>query len=144
MLGQPGAPAGELEFSLPISAKTVQRMACDCTITRVLLDSDSVVIDVGRGKRIVSPSARRALHARQEICQWPGCDRPGSWCTPHHLVPWAAGGSSDLDNQVLLCWRHHWMVHEGEWQLVREADGRLLVIPPVPTYCRRPDLPEAA
>ncbi|HEX6347875.1 MAG TPA: HNH endonuclease signature motif containing protein [Candidatus Dormibacteraeota bacterium] len=71
-----------------------------------MLDSDSVVIDVGRGKRIVSPSARRALQARQAICQWPGCDRPGSWCTPHHLVPWAAGGSSDLDNQVLLCWRH--------------------------------------
>jgi len=50
LLSLPGAPAGELEFSLPISAKTVQRIACDCTITRVLLGSDSVVVDVGRGK----------------------------------------------------------------------------------------------
>jgi hypothetical protein len=144
LLGRAGAPAGELEFSLPISAKTVQRVACDCTLTRVLLDSESVVIDVGRGKRIVAPSTRRALHAAQKHCQWPGCDRPGSWCTPHHLVAWAAGGSTDLSNQVLLCWRHHWLVHEGEWQLVRAADGRLLVVPPVPAYCRGPDLREAA
>jgi hypothetical protein len=144
LLAQPGAPAGELEFSLPVSAKTVQRVACDCTVTRVLLDADSVVIDVGRGKRIVSPSGRRALHARDQHCQWPGCDRPGSWCTPHHLLSGASGGTSDLSNQLLLCWRHHWMVHEGEWQLVRSQDGRILTIPPVPIYCRGPGRPEAA
>jgi len=144
LLRLPGAPAGELEFSLPISAKTVQRIACDCTITRVLLGSDSVVVDVGRGKRIVSPSGRRALQARDRHCQWPGSDRPGSWCTPHHVVFWALGGSNNLDNQVLLCWRHHWLVHEGEWQLVRSQDGRILTVPPVPTYCRGPGIPDAA
>ena len=46
--GLAGSPAGELEFSLPISATTVQRLACDSTITRVVLGSQSVVIDVGR------------------------------------------------------------------------------------------------
>ncbi|HEY5035217.1 MAG TPA: DUF222 domain-containing protein, partial [Candidatus Dormibacteraeota bacterium] len=43
-----GAPAAELEFSLPISAKAVERLACDCSVTRILLNSDSMVIDVGR------------------------------------------------------------------------------------------------
>jgi hypothetical protein len=139
LLAQPGAPAGELEFSLPISARTIQRIACDCTVTRVLLGADSVVIDVGRGRRIVSSAGRRALHARDQCCRWPGCDRPGSWCTPHHLIHWARGGTGDLGNQLLLCWRHHWMVHEGEWQLVVAEDGRVLTIPPIPIYCRGPD-----
>src|SRR6202049_3992664 len=45
LLGLAGAPAAEMEFSLPISAKAVERLACDCSVTRILLDSDSMVID---------------------------------------------------------------------------------------------------
>jgi 5-methylcytosine-specific restriction protein A len=37
LLGLSGAPAAEMEFSLPISAKAVERLACDCSVTRVLL-----------------------------------------------------------------------------------------------------------
>ena len=144
LMGLPGAPAGELEYSLPISARTVQRLACDCTITRVLLGSDSVVIDVGRSKRLVDGAPRKALNARDQGCRWPGCERPGSWCTPHHLVHWAAGGSTDLSNQLLLCARHHWRVHEGGWQIAVAGDGRVLTIPPVDLYCRGPDSAEVA
>ncbi len=144
LMALPGAPAGELEYSLPISARTVQRLACDCTLTRVLLGADSVVIDVGRSKRLVDGSPRKALNARDRHCRWPGCDRPGSWCTPHHLVHWAAGGSNDLCNQILLCARHHWRVHEGGWQIAVAEDGRVLTIPPVDLYCRGPDSADAA
>ena len=37
LLGLAGAPAAEMEFSLPISAKAVERFACDCSVTRILL-----------------------------------------------------------------------------------------------------------
>jgi len=140
----PGVPAGEV-LNVPVSARTVERLSCDCTLTRVVLGSESVVIDVGRGKRIVSAPGRRALQARDQTCRWPGCSRPGSWCTPHHLVPWAKGGSTDLGNQVLVCSRHHWMLHEGGWQMVISGDGRIIVVPPsMPIYCRGPDLPAVA
>jgi hypothetical protein len=45
-------------------------------------------------------------------------------------VHWIHGGATDMENLVLLCRRHHWMVHEGEWQLVRDKEGRMLTIPP--------------
>jgi hypothetical protein len=45
-------------------------------------------------------------------------------------VHWIHGGSSDLANLALLCYRHHWMVHEGGWQLVRSDECKLLTIPP--------------
>jgi hypothetical protein len=35
-----------------------------------------------------------------------------------------------------VCYRHHWMVHEGEWQIVRADDGRMLTIPPITPYQR--------
>ena len=130
LLGNLGAPAAELEFSLPISARTVQRLACDCNLTRVLLDADSAVIDVGRSRRVVSGSTRRALNVRDRHCAWPGCDRPASWTAAHHLRHWINGGSTDLGNLALLCHRHHWMVHEGGWRLVRDDAGRLLTIRP--------------
>jgi hypothetical protein len=131
LAGQAGSPAGELEFSLPICRATVERLACDCSLTRVILDSDSMVIDVGRTMRVVNGSRSRALRSRDKGCRFPGCDRPSSWTNAHHLVHWARGGTSHLDNLVLLCHRHHWMVHEGGWRLVNGDGGGLLAIPPM-------------
>jgi hypothetical protein len=125
-----GSPAANLEFSLPISSVSAVRLACDCNLTRILLNSDSQVIDVGRSKRVISPSQKRALNVRDKGCRWPGCDRPATYTSGHHLVHWIKGGSTDLPNLVLLCHRHHWLVHEGKWQIVRTDDGQFHVIPP--------------
>jgi hypothetical protein len=134
LVGLAGSPAAEMEFSLPVSSKTVERLACDSSISRVLLGSESLVIDVGRSKRVVSEPGRRALAARDGHCRWPGCDRPPSRSAAHHLIHWIHGGSSDLDNLILLCHRHHRMAHEGGWQIVRGDDGRILTIPPMVTF----------
>jgi Domain of unknown function (DUF222) len=61
-----GAPPADLELSLPISTRTLERIACDCTMSRVLL-ADSMVIDVGRATRTVSPPMRRALGKRDRV-----------------------------------------------------------------------------
>ena len=53
--GEVGVPPADLELSLPISSRTLERIACDSTISRVLL-ADSMVIDVGRATR---PTRRR-------------------------------------------------------------------------------------
>jgi hypothetical protein len=140
--GLPGASAADMELSLPISARTVERLACDASITRIVLGSDSTVIDVGRAKRTISGPARKALNIRDEHCTWPGCERPASWSAGHHLVHWIHGGSNELPNLALLCHRHHWKVHEGKWQIVRGDDGRMLTIPPTITFgpaARGPD-----
>ncbi|MFN2568917.1 MAG: DUF222 domain-containing protein [Candidatus Dormibacteria bacterium] len=139
-----GAPAGELEYSGPIPAVTVERLACDATITRVLIDSESTIIDVGRAQRVVSGATRRALNTRDRGCRWPGCERPASWTAAHHLVPWARGGRTDMANLVLICRRHHWLVHECGWQLAPGADDGFVAIPPLPRYqswARAPVLP---
>src|ERR1700737_3912232 len=134
LLGLPGAPAADMEFSLPISSKTVERLACDSSVTRILLNSESMVIDVGRAKRVISGPTRKALNARDQHCVWPGCERPASWTQGHHRVHWLHGGGGDLPNLALLCYRHHWNVHEGNWQLVQGEDGRMLTIPPTVTF----------
>jgi hypothetical protein len=136
----PGSPAADMEFSTPISAVTLQRLACDANVARVVFGPDSVVVDVGRAVRVVSGATRRALNARDRHCRWPGCERTASWSSAHHVVHWTQGGKTDLSNLLLLCHRHHWMVHEGGWKLARSDDDRVLAIPPVYDYWRAPQL----
>jgi hypothetical protein len=140
--GVAGAPAGELEWSPPVPQSTVQRFACDATISRVLLGPGGAVLDVGRAQRVANASQLRGLRARDGGCIWPQCDFPASLTAAHHVVHWAKGGATSLENLVLLCHRHHWLVHEGAWQLVRTEDGRMLPIRPpylAPAKARSPD-----
>ena len=130
LMGLAGAPAADMEFGLPISSKTVQRFACSGSVTRILLGSKSMVIDVGREKRVVSAALSKAVIVRDRHCRWPGCQRPAAWGEEHHLVPWARGGATDLENLVLLCHRHHWLVHEGGWQTVKTGAGQFITVPP--------------
>lgn len=142
-----GAPAGELELGAPIAAATVQRLACDASVSRVLLGPDSAILDVGHSRRIPSAATRRALDVRDKGCAWPGCDRPASWTEAHHLKHWAHGGVTELNNLVLICHRHHWMVHEGGWRMVRTQEDELRTIPPLPGFwprARGPDVDTAA
>ena len=126
--GEPCAPASELEGGMPVSRKTSQRLACGGTLTRVV-KADSVVVDVGRATRAVSPAQWRALKARHSACAWPGCDRPIRWTSPHHIQFWANGGPSNVTNLLPLCYFHHRLVHEGGWQLIRAGDA-VRFIPP--------------
>jgi hypothetical protein len=134
VMGLEGASGGDLEFAGPVPAATVQRLACDARVRRVLLGPNSAVIDVGRVLRLPSPAARTALRARSGGCEWPGCDRPVAFTNAHHLVHWGHGGGTDVDNLILLCYRHHWLIHEGGWQLARVEQGRLLAIAPSQTH----------
>jgi hypothetical protein len=131
-----GAPAADLELSLPISTRTLERLACDCTISRVLL-ADSMVIDVGKATRVVSAPTWRALRVRDRGCRFPGCDRQVNWSTPHHIIAWSTRrGPTNLPNLVLLCFFHHRLVHEGGWQVVK-AGREFRFVPPERVVIRR-------
>jgi Domain of unknown function (DUF222)/HNH endonuclease len=102
----------------PVCAQTARRLACDAGIIPVILGSHGEPLDIGRLTRAVPTGLRRALALRDGGCRFPGCDRPAGWCDAHHLTAWADGGPTSLTNLVLLCARHHTMVHEGGWRIL--------------------------
>jgi hypothetical protein len=134
--GELGSRASELADGTPISSKTVQRLACDGVLHRVL-KADSMVVDVGRAKRTAQPAQWRALKARHRTCAWPGCDRPASWTQAHHIELWKAGGRTDLRKMIPLCYYHHRLVHEGGWQVIRSSDRVEFIPPDRPVMIRR-------
>ncbi|MEO8743684.1 MAG: DUF222 domain-containing protein [Candidatus Dormiibacterota bacterium] len=130
-----GVPPAEVENTIAVSIKTMQRLACDCTMSRVLL-ADSIVIDVGRATRTISPPMRRGLHARDGRCMGPGCERPVSMTSGHHIEFWARGGPNKLPNLLSLCYFHHRLVHEGGWHVVK-VGREFRFIPPERVVVRR-------
>src|SRR3981081_3880701 len=135
MKNEVGVPPADLELSLPISTRTLERITCDCTMSRVLL-ADSMVIDVGRATRTASGPARRARLTPGKGCRFTGCGRPVDFTNPHHIIHWARGGPSNLPNMVLLCYFHHRLVHEGGWQVIKSG-REFRFLPPDRVVMRR-------
>jgi hypothetical protein len=115
-----------------VSAATARRMACDARILPFVLGGASQVLDAGRSRRLAHGPLRRALTVRDRGCAFPGCDRPARWCDAHHIVCWTDGGSTDLDNLVLLCRHHHRLIHDpaGGWQISLDAHRHPVFTPP--------------
>ena len=98
-------------------------------MSRVVLDADSVPVDLGATIRLASPAQRRALAARDGGCTFPGCDRPPGWTQAHHVVHWIKDGPTDIDNLALLCHFHHHRVHEGGFGATPDPNGMTFTRP---------------
>ncbi len=114
-----------------LSAGAVRTLACDAEILPMVLGSASQILDVGRSSRLVTPGLWLTLIARDRHCAFPSCTRPPVACDAHHLMHWADGGPTALNNLVLLCRQHHTMVHTTPWQVrLNSADHRPEFLPP--------------
>jgi hypothetical protein len=127
--GEPAEPA-ELGWTGPITASESQMIGCDATVSRILMDGPSMVLDVGRATRTIPPALRRAVVARDRTCAAPGCRRPPEHCDVHHVRFWEQGGDTSLENTVLVCRRHHRMIHQQGFRVVVDSTGRRSIDPP--------------
>ena len=107
---------------LPI--ETVRRLCCDSAVAAIVEDRDRNPLYMGRSQRVVSPKQQKALRARDRSCAYPGC-RHDRWLAAHHIRHWIDGGETDIDNLVLLCGRHHRLLHEGGYRIKRNHRNEL-------------------
>jgi hypothetical protein len=129
----------ETEGGQRLASETIRRLACDGKIEWVL-ESRGRPLGIGRqGRTVRGPLLRVLRHRDGSVCRFPGCERK-RWLHAHHLVHWADGGGTNLDNLVLLCHAHHALIHEGGWRTsghpaldLRFHDPSGRVVPPVRT-----------
>jgi hypothetical protein len=113
-----------VEGGVPLAAETVRRLACDARMLLVTDGPDGRALGVGRRSRTVPTSLLRVLRHRDTGCRFPGCNRT-RWVHAHHRRHWADGGTTDLDNLVLLCGAHHRFVHEHGLRIEGDPGGEL-------------------
>jgi len=104
-----------------LSRSTLERLACDCKLTRVITDGPSQILDVGRATREISPALWNALVARDKHCTEPGCSLSPAFCEAHHIVYWTNGGPTNLDNPSTE--KSHPLPQAHGRRTEREGDG---------------------
>jgi hypothetical protein len=119
----------ELDHGQAIAFETARRLSCDSRWYIVVDGPDGLPIGIGRTSRQIPPWLAREIRHRDGGCRWVGCNRKG-WINIHHLVHWARGGPTDMDNLVTLCGVHHRLVHEGKWTISGDPNRELTFIDP--------------
>ncbi len=117
LLGSPGTL---------LSPAAARRLACTAGVLPAVLGTDSRVLDQGRRARTATKAQRLALAVQQDgVCGLEHCGAPAAWCDAHHWRGrWADGASTDLDDLVLICPRHHTLAHLPGRRLERVSTGR--------------------
>lgn len=72
-----------------------------------LIDREEGPVDLYRTSRFASIKQRLLLHAKSTTCIWPGCNKGAEHCQAHHIVPWARGGPTSINNLAHLCKYHN-------------------------------------
>jgi hypothetical protein len=109
----------------PIAMSTAKDLAARATsMLRVLTDPVTgarLVMD----RTVYSPPAdlRRWLTLRDRWCRFPGCRRPAELCDTDHLREWQHGGTTDADNLLSECRRHHAAKSVQLWQAELDSRG---------------------
>jgi hypothetical protein len=99
------------------SASDVRQHGCDADLIPIKLDDHVLPLNVGTKTRLVNRNQRRALIIRDKGCAFPHCHLPPRWTDAHHIIHWRDGGPTDLANLVLLCRRHHTLLHRSQWEV---------------------------
>ena len=124
-----GSPDCYIEDQVALPVETARRLSCSCKIVTALT-RDGEPLSIGRSTRAISLPIKRALKLRDVHCTFPGCDCHKNLQT-HHIIHWANGGETSMENLTLVCSYHHTALHEGQYSVERLPNKQLIF--------RRPD-----
>ncbi len=113
-LSSDGAVLEEDESAL--GARMLDLLTCTAIVSVILgtrREGVFVPLALARGKRTANHHQWRALIARDRGCL--RCGRAPRYCQAHHIHHWRHGGTTDLNNLVLLCNRCHHDLHHGHY-----------------------------
>jgi len=108
----------------------IDQRICDTGTMTVAVDTHGDPLNVGRERRLFTPTQRVALSVRDGGCRWHGCDRPSSYCEAHHIDPYSEGGRTDIDRGILLCRFHHMQLHHSGWRISRDGKSEFVLHDP--------------
>ncbi|GGF32881.1 HNH endonuclease [Williamsia phyllosphaerae] len=128
-----------LSWMGPISDLSAKLVSCDARLAGVGLDLNGAPVSVTAPERLFTGAARKVVLQRDRGCI--KCGAPASWCDVHHIIYFADGGPTTVDNGCLLCRSCHAAVHHAGWDIVMGADRHPWLIPPASVDPQRRPLP---
>ncbi len=113
---------GHVQGGGPIDQPSITELLCESWISFVVKRHGQPAT-ITSPTRLATPNQQRALLARDRTCRFPGCGR-SLYLKAHHIRYSTDGGPTQIDNLVLLCQKHHSVVHKPGWRVERTGDGK--------------------
>ena len=107
---------------LPTDTDTLRRLTCDCRAQLALHDASGLAVAVGSPQRTAPHWLRRLVVRRDRWCTFPGCETKRH-LHAHHIVHWADGGPTIIENLIMVCAHHHRLLHDDGWGVALRRDG---------------------
>ncbi len=107
---------------------TLRCIICDTSTIVMLHDTKGGILNLGRKTRRINNALRRALKERDGGCRFPGCGNRRA--DAHHLRHWIHGGETKLENLILLCRRHHRLLHDEQFVIASPQPGTFIFLRP--------------
>ncbi|MGO3071683.1 MAG: DUF222 domain-containing protein [Brevibacterium linens] len=114
----------------PIPIKELMRNGLNGSLFFHLMSDKAKTMQVATEQRFANRRQLAVITARDRGCTFPGCDAPPGWCDANHVIPWALGGKTEINNLALLCSYHHHLLDRTDWDTVMLFDGRPAYVPP--------------
>ena len=125
---QSALAGNEGRSALPI--ESMKRLCCDGKAVVLTENDKGEPLSIGRKSRVIPKAIERALRARDSgCCQFPGCGNQ-RFLHSHHVEHWSNGGETSLNNLMLLCTKHHTLVHEGGFRIEKDFQNRWYFVRP--------------
>jgi hypothetical protein len=127
----------ETTSGVPVTPDDVLRAAVAGHVRRVVYDSDGVVVDMGRKRRLFTGVAAEALRLATPSCAHRGCTVRSRRCQLDHLEEWQDDGTTDQANGAPRCPSHHrakrrgfrvWRDDDGHWHTYRPDGTEILPV----------------
>ncbi len=113
------ALAGDVGRS-SVPNETVKRLCCDGQAVVLTEAENGEPLSIGRKSRVVPKGIERAVRSRDKnTCRFPGCHNK-RFVEIHHIEHWANGGETSTDQLMLLCSKHHTLLHEGRFRIDKD------------------------
>lgn len=93
----------------------LRKWTCDGAL-QPIWETRGSPVNVGRSHRIVPDRTRHLVEDRDRGCAYPGCPTLHH-LECHHIVHWAHGGTTTMDNLITLCPHHHDRHHTGDFTI---------------------------
>jgi hypothetical protein len=131
----------------PLHPHDVLRATLAGHIRRVVVDTQGVVIDMGRKVRLFTGPAREAAKLLVRRCDHAGCDLPEDLCEVDHVTEWVDQGTTDQINAGVPCGHHNREKHRRKFTRRRSIHGQSYTIRPdgsiiLPVGVRPPTFPD--
>jgi len=133
----------EIDNQGPIPVAMARDLAND-SFLRLVFHRSGDIRAVSHLGRTINRRLRTALAHRDRTCVVPGCGVPFG-LEIDHVVPFAEGGPTELENLALLCHHHHYLKTYEGWTLERIGMGPegspTWAFTPLPPFGEEPDPP---